>query len=87
MMLASGYIGIPFYRGNGRQRGRGFGALAEVIGRTAIRIFRKYIVAAAEGMGAGFLEFAVPQIADIIDGRKIFQTAAKIIEHKLWEIV
>ena len=28
---------LPYYKGIGRQRGRGFGALAQFIGRTAIR--------------------------------------------------
>ena len=38
-MVASRQIEISFYRGVGRQRGRGFGALAETIGRTAILFF------------------------------------------------
>ena len=36
MMVASRQVEFPFYGGNGRQRGRGFGAFAQVIGRTAI---------------------------------------------------
>ena len=35
-MVALRQVEIPYYRGVGRQRGRGFGALAQVIGRTAI---------------------------------------------------
>ena len=46
-MVASRQIEIPFYRGVGRQCGRRFGALAQVIGRTAIPFLRKYIVLAA----------------------------------------
>ena len=34
-MVASTQVEIPYYRGIGGQRGRGFGALADVIGRTA----------------------------------------------------
>ena len=35
-MFASKQIEIPFYRGVCRQRGRGFGALAQVLDRTAV---------------------------------------------------
>ena len=35
-MVASRQVEIPYYRGVGRQRGKGFGALAQVIGKTAI---------------------------------------------------
>ena len=50
-MVASNQVEIPYYRGIGRQRGRGFGALAQVIGRTAIPFLRKYIVPAAKRVG------------------------------------
>ena len=40
-MVASREVEIPYYRGVGRQRGRGFGAPAQVIGRTAIPFLRK----------------------------------------------
>ena len=43
-MVASRQVEIPYYRAVGRQRGRGFGALAQVIGRTAIPFLRKYVV-------------------------------------------
>ena len=76
-MVASRQVEILFYRGIGRQRGRGFGALAQVIGRTAIPFLRKYIVPAAKRVGADFLEFAVPEIAVVVSGRKNFKTAAK----------
>ena len=75
-MVASGEVEIPFYRSVGRQSGRGFGALAQVIGRTAIPFLRKYIVAAAKRVGADLLEFAVPENAEVVSGRKKFKTAA-----------
>ena len=78
-MVASREVEIPFYRGVGRQRGRGFGALAQVIGRTAIPFLRKYIVPAAKLVGADLLEFAVPEIAEVVSGRKNFKTAAKSV--------
>ena len=39
-MVASREVEIQFYRGNGRQRGRRLGALAQVIGRTTIPLVR-----------------------------------------------
>ena len=76
-MVASREVEIPYFRGVGRQRGRGFGALAQVIGRTAYPFLRKFIVPAAKRVGAELLEFAVPQIAEVVSGRKNFKTAAK----------
>ena len=78
-MVASRQVEIPFYRAVGRQRGRGFGALAQVIGRTAIPFLRKYFVLAAKRVGADLLEFAVPEIAEVVSGRKNFKTAAKSV--------
>ena len=78
-MVASSQVEIPYYRGVGRQRGRGFGALAQDIGRTAIPFLRKYIVPAAKRVGADLLEFAVPGIAEVVIGRKSFKTAAKSV--------
>ena len=40
---------------------------------------RKYIVPAAKRVGADLLEFAVPEIADVVSGRKNFKTAAKSV--------
>ena len=76
-MVASKQVVIPYYRGFDRQRGRGFGALAQVIGRTAIPFLRKYIVPAAKRVGADLFEFAEPEIAEVVIGRKNFKTAAK----------
>ena len=76
-MVASRQVEIPYYRAVGRQRGRGFGALAQVIGRTEIPFLRKCVVPAAKRVGADLLEFAVPEIAEVVSGRKNFKTAAK----------
>lgn len=76
-MVASREYELPYYRGVGRQRGRGFGALAQVIGRTAIPFLKKYIVPAAKRVGADMLEFAVPEVADVVRGKKNFKAAAK----------
>ena len=78
-MVASRQVEDPFYRGVGRQRGRGFRALAQVIGRTAIPFLRKYIVPAPKPLGADMLEFAVPELAEVVSGRKNFKTAGKSV--------
>ena len=81
-MVASRQVEIPYYRGVGRQRGRGFGALAQVIGRTAIPFLRKYVVPAAKRIGADVLDFAAPQIGEVFSGRKSFKSAAKSVGKK-----
>ena len=81
-MVASRPIEIPFYRGVGQQRGRGFGALSQVIERTAIPCLRKIIVPAAKCVGAELLEFAVPEIAEVVSGRRNFKTAAKSVRRQ-----
>ena len=78
-MVASRQVEIPYYRAVGRQRGRGFGALAQVIGKTAIPFLRKYIVPTAKRVGADLLEFAAPEIGEVISGRKSFKSAAKSV--------
>ena len=78
-MVASRKVEIPYYRGVGRQRGWGFGALAQVLGRIAIPFLRKYIVPAAKRVGADLLEFAVPEIAEVVRGRKNIKSAAKSV--------
>ena len=78
-MVASRQVEIPLYRSVGRQRGRGFGALAPVTGRAAITFLRKYIVPTAKRIGADLLEFVVPEIAEVVSGRKSFKRAAKSV--------
>ena len=78
-MVASRQVEIPYYRGVGRQRGRGFGALAQVNGRTAIPFLRKNIVPAAERIGADMLEFAAPEIGEVISGRKSWKSPSKSV--------
>ena len=78
-MVASRQVEIPYYRGIGRQRGRGFGALAQVFGRFAIPFLRKKVVPAAKRIGSDMLEFAAPEIGDVFSGRKSFKSAARSV--------
>ena len=81
-MELSRHIEIPFYSGIGRQHGRGFGALAQVFGRAAIPFWRKHIVPATKREGAGWLEFALPEIAEVVSGRKCFKTAPQNVRRQ-----
>ena len=76
-MVASNILELPYYNDIGRQRGRRFGALAQVNGRTAFPFLRNYIVPAAKFVGADLLEFGVPEVADVVSGKKNFKTTAK----------
>ena len=78
-IVASNTLELPYYRSIGRQRGRGFGDLAQVIEKTAIPFLRKYIVPAAKRVRGDFSEFAVPEVADVVSGNKSFKTAAKTV--------
>ena len=78
-MVALRQVEISYYRAVGRQKGRWFGALAQLIGRTAIPFLRKYFLLAAKRIGADLLDFAVPENAEVVSGRKNFKTAAKSV--------
>ena len=82
-MVASRQVEITYYRGVGRQRGRGFGALAQVFGRTAIPCLRKYIVPAAKRVGADLLEFAVSEIAEVVRVERVSRRLQRVWESKL----
>ena len=78
-MVASREVEIPYYRFIGRQSGRGFSALAQFFGRTAIPFLREKIVPAVKCVGADLLELAVPEIVEVVSGRKNIRTAAKSV--------
>ena len=79
-MVASQQREIPFFVGNGWHRGRGFCALAQVIGRTAFPLSRNYFVPIAKRVGADLLDFTAPEIAGVFIGRQNFKSAAKSVE-------
>ena len=82
-MVASNILELPYYDGIGRRRGRGFGAFAQVIERTAIHFSRRNIVPAAKRVNVDLLEFAVPEVADFVSGKKNFKTPAKSVRRQL----
>ena len=76
-IVAKNTLELPYYRGIGHQRGCGFGALAQDIGRNVIPFLRKNVVPAAKCVGVDLLEFALPEVADVVSGKKNFKTVAK----------
>ena len=76
--VASRPVENRFYWVMDRRCGRGFSALVQIIGRTAIRILRKWsLVPATNRVDFYVLDFAAPEIADNDSDWKIFQTTAK----------
>ena len=81
-MVAQKSADFPIFRGHARLRGRGSGALAQTLGRTAIPFIKKYIVPAAKRIGADLFEIAAPEIGEVVSGRKKLKTFAKDVGTK-----
>ena len=60
------------FSGPARQMGSGggFGAFAVRMGRVAIPLVRKYILPVAKQVGKNLIESAVPEVGQILTGRK-----------------
>lgn len=77
-MVASNHRApMPYFRGIPRQRGRGFGALASVIGRTAVPFLSKYVAPIAKSLGQNILQAAVPEALSVIDGNTSVRQALR----------
>ena len=69
-MIASRQLENPFNKGFVRQRGKGFDALAQVVGTQTFRFLHMYVVAAAKCRKATeFLELAGLEIAEFVGGK------------------
>ena len=75
-MVAQNSADFPTFRGQARQRGRGFGALAQTLGRTAIPLIKKYIVP-AKRVGEDLIDIAAPEIGEVVSGRKKTENICK----------
>ena len=84
-MFASKQVEIPYYRGVGRQKGRGFGALAQVIGRTATLFWRIFVIPAAKRIGADMLEFAAPEMESLLAIEIFSSRLQRLWEDRHWE--
>ena len=67
----------------GRERKHGFGTLAQVIERMAVPILGENIVSAATLVGADLIQFALPEIADVVKGEKHSTQLQTVWEDKL----
>ena len=81
-MVAQSSANFPIFRGHARQRGRGFGALAQTLGKTAIPFIKKYIVTAAKRIGAYLFEIFAPEIGEVVTGQKKLKRFAKYVGTK-----
>ena len=81
-MVASTTLELPYYKTIERQRGPGFGSLAQHILRTAIPFLRKDIVPAENRMGADLSDFAGLEFADVVTGKQISKLLLKALEDR-----
>lgn len=68
---------MRYFYGPARQRGRGLGALAQVVGRVAIPFAQKYLVPAAKQIGKDFVQSAIPELGEVFKGKKKLKKALK----------
>ena len=84
-LVALRQVEFSYYKDVDWPRGRKFGALAQVFGRSAITFLRKYVVPAGKGVGAALIVFAAPEIAEVVCGRKSFKSSAKCVGRHYFE--
>ena len=85
-MVASRQVEIPFYRGIDRQRGRGFGALAQVIGRTAIPFLRKLSSQLQKALVLTCWKMPCQSLQMLLVVEKISRQLERVWEDKFWGV-
>ena len=73
----AGYTNIEYFEGTPRQTGKGLGALAGKVARTAFPFFRKYVLPTARKRGKVALEAALPKLGEVIAGRSSIRKATR----------
>ena len=79
-VVTSRQVEFPFHRDEGRQRGKGICALAQVFGRTAIPILRNFVVLSTKVMGADLLKLLYLKMQRLLVEEITFKTAPKCME-------
>ena len=81
-MVAQNSADFPIFRRHTRKRERGFGALAQTLGRTANPFIKKNLVPAAKRIGGDLFEIAASEIGEVFIERKKLKTFAKDVGTK-----
>ena len=68
---------MPHFSGHYRQRGSGFGALADGLGRFALPLARKFFLPAAKKIGSELLVKGAPELIDVVTIKKSPKQALK----------
>ena len=70
-------VNTPYFAGAARQRGSGLGSMALSVARTALPIFRNYVVPTLKSLGISLFVEAVPEVGQVLSGNQSLETAAK----------
>ena len=84
-MVAQNQLIFSILSGHVRQRGRGFGVLAQTFGRTAIPFIKKDITPAATRIEANLFEIAAQEVREVVSGSKKFKTSIDLGTKAVWK--
>ena len=70
-------LAMPYFSGAPRQRGSGLGSLALSVARTAMPIFRKFVVPTLKSIGKDLVTEAVPEMGYALAGDKSLKEATR----------
>ena len=70
-------VSSPYFSGVPRQRGSGLGSLALSVARTALPIFRKFVLPTVKSVGKSLLTEAVPEMGEVLSGHQDLRSAAR----------
>ena len=81
-LIAQNLANFLIFSGHARQRGRGFGALAQTLGKFAIPFIQKYLVQTAKISLADLFGIKTPEIGEFVSGQKKLKSFAKDVGTK-----
>ena len=85
-MVAESSANFPVFRGHAGQRGRGFGVLAQILGRTAIPFIKKIKSQLQKDSEQIWLKLQLQRLESLSVHEKRVKTFAKMLEQKQFEI-